>query len=128
MKKSSTAAVQSTRNFDQKLTIGLDLGDRSSWYCVLDETGAVVGAQISDFLRRVTAPGFTDVCDKAHFPLAVRALGFLLFAAAVNYALDAMAHASIGIAYFTTLKAASLPSSLAPPTRCLTSWPHGTGR
>jgi transposase len=26
----------------QKLTIGLDLGDRWSWYCVLDETGEVV--------------------------------------------------------------------------------------
>jgi transposase len=26
----------------QKLTIGLDLGDRSSWYCVLDEAGAIV--------------------------------------------------------------------------------------
>ena len=33
MKKSSTAVAQSKRNFDQKLTIGLDLGDRSSWYC-----------------------------------------------------------------------------------------------
>ena len=32
MKKSSTAVAQSKRNFDQKLTIGLDLGDRSSWY------------------------------------------------------------------------------------------------
>jgi transposase len=37
MKKGSTAAATSKRNFDQKLTIGLDLGDRSSWYCVLDE-------------------------------------------------------------------------------------------
>jgi len=27
---------------EQKLTIGLDLGDRSSWYCVLDETGSVL--------------------------------------------------------------------------------------
>lgn len=25
----------------QKLTIGLDLGDHHSWYCVLDETGKV---------------------------------------------------------------------------------------
>ncbi len=25
-----------------KLTSGLDLGDRSSWYCVLDETGEIV--------------------------------------------------------------------------------------
>ena len=43
MKKSSTAAATSKRNFERKLTIGLDLGDRSSWYCVLDEAGEVVG-------------------------------------------------------------------------------------
>jgi len=42
MKKLSTAAANEIRNFSQqKLTIGLDLGDRSSWYCVLDETGQV---------------------------------------------------------------------------------------
>ena len=45
MKKSSTAMAASNKNFDQKLTIGLDLGDRSSWYCVLDEAGEVVGEQ-----------------------------------------------------------------------------------
>src|SRR5450755_4470432 len=43
MKKISTAAVKQTRNISQqKLTIGFDLGDRSSWYCVLDETGNVL--------------------------------------------------------------------------------------
>jgi len=43
MKKISTAGVKQTKNFsDQKLTIGLDLGDRSSWYCVLDEAGEVL--------------------------------------------------------------------------------------
>src|SRR5580693_8890598 len=43
MKKISTAGARQTRNFpDQKRTIGLDLGDRSSWYCVLDEAGEVV--------------------------------------------------------------------------------------
>jgi len=42
MKKVSTATAKQSRNFpEQKLTIGLDLGDRSSWYCVLDETGSV---------------------------------------------------------------------------------------
>ena len=45
MKKGSTAAATSKRNFDQKLTIGLDLGDRSSWYCVLDEAGEVISEQ-----------------------------------------------------------------------------------
>jgi transposase len=43
MKKSSTAKAASNKNFERKLTIGLDLGDRSSWYCVLDEAGEVVG-------------------------------------------------------------------------------------
>src|SRR6201987_4392725 len=43
MKKGSTAAPKQSRNFSQqRLTIGLDLGDRSSWYCVLDEAGTIV--------------------------------------------------------------------------------------
>jgi transposase len=43
MKKVSTAAAKATRNFqDQKLTIGLDLGDRASWYCGLDERGELL--------------------------------------------------------------------------------------
>src|ERR1700704_3749641 len=43
MNKISTAAVKQNRTFSgQKLTIGLDLGDRSSWYCVLDEDGGVL--------------------------------------------------------------------------------------
>jgi hypothetical protein len=43
MKKVSTAAVKQSRDVsEQKLTIGLDLGDRSSWYCVLDAAGEVV--------------------------------------------------------------------------------------
>ena len=40
MKKVSTVATKQSRNFSQpKLTIGLDLGDRNSGYCVLDEGG-----------------------------------------------------------------------------------------
>ena len=46
MKKISTVGAKQakqTKNFaSQKLTIGLDLGDRSSWYCVLDGAGEVV--------------------------------------------------------------------------------------
>ena len=43
MKKISTVATKQIRNFSQpKLTIGLDLGDRSSWYCLLDEVGEVL--------------------------------------------------------------------------------------
>jgi transposase len=46
MKKVSTAAGKATKNFSQpKLTIGLDLGDRSSWYCLLDEVGEVLQEQ-----------------------------------------------------------------------------------
>src|ERR1700687_1524621 len=42
MKKISTVVAKQSKNFpEQKLTIGLDLGDRSSWYCVLDEAGEV---------------------------------------------------------------------------------------
>src|SRR5712692_6391804 len=43
MKKISTAAAEKIGKFaGHQLTIGLDLGDRSSWYCVLDERGEVV--------------------------------------------------------------------------------------
>ena len=46
MKKGSTTAVRQSRNLPQpKLTMWLDLGDRWSWYCVLDEAGNVVGEQ-----------------------------------------------------------------------------------
>ena len=42
MKKISTVAAKQSSNLSQpKLTIGLDLGDRSSWYCLLDERGEV---------------------------------------------------------------------------------------
>jgi len=40
MKKISTAVRNQGSNFSQPTwTIGLDLGDRNSWYCVLDEAG-----------------------------------------------------------------------------------------
>src|SRR6478609_1597364 len=46
MKKISTVAAQQSRTMsEQKLTVGLDLGDRSSWCCVLDEAGAIVRQQ-----------------------------------------------------------------------------------
>ena len=42
MKKVSTAATKQSRNISrQTLTVGLDLGDRNSWYCVLDEAGRI---------------------------------------------------------------------------------------
>ena len=43
MKKISTVATKGSRKISpQKLTVGLDLGDRSSWYCVLEEAGGVL--------------------------------------------------------------------------------------
>ena len=43
MKKVSIAATKQIRIFSTThLTIGLDLGDRSSWYCVLDGAGEVI--------------------------------------------------------------------------------------
>jgi transposase len=42
MKKVSTAVAKQSRNISrQRLTIGLDLGDRNSWYCVVDEAGRI---------------------------------------------------------------------------------------
>ena len=42
MKKVSTAATKQSKKISrQTLTVGLDLGDRNSWYCVLDEAGRI---------------------------------------------------------------------------------------
>jgi len=42
MKKVSIVTAAQSRNISQqKLTIGLDLGDRNSWYCVVDEAGQI---------------------------------------------------------------------------------------
>src|SRR6185503_730361 len=58
MKKGSTTlARQSRKNSQQKLTIGLDLGDRNSWYCVLDEAGHI---QLEQRVR-ATAKGLQDI-------------------------------------------------------------------
>ena len=59
MKKISTVAAKQMRNFSQhKLTIGLDLGDRSSWYCVLDEQGEVVLEQRLGTTPKAIKEGF----------------------------------------------------------------------
>src|SRR6266404_1335335 len=43
MKKISTVQTYKSEIFkDQKLTIGVDLGDRWSFYCVLDEAGKII--------------------------------------------------------------------------------------
>ncbi|PYU20763.1 MAG: hypothetical protein DMG32_21730 [Acidobacteria bacterium] len=44
MNKINTEAMGRIENFKgQKLTIGLDLGDRFSHYCILNESGEVIG-------------------------------------------------------------------------------------
>jgi len=46
MKKNSTVATKRKQNFsEKKLTIGMDLGDRFTYYCVLDEAGEVMVEQ-----------------------------------------------------------------------------------
>jgi transposase len=58
MKKVSTAVGKQSRNISQqKLTIGLDLGDRNSWYCVLDEAGQIQQEQ----RVRTTVNGLQEV-------------------------------------------------------------------
>jgi len=43
MKKISSVAKRGNEIFmEPKLTIGLDLGDRASHYCILDEAGNVI--------------------------------------------------------------------------------------
>ena len=59
MKKVSIAATRRSRNISrQTLTIGLDLGDRNSWYCVLDETGRI---QLEQRVR-TTVKALQEVC------------------------------------------------------------------
>jgi transposase len=58
MKKVSTvAAKRSKRISQQNLTVGLDLGDRNSWYCVLDEFGQIQREQ----RVRTNAAGLREV-------------------------------------------------------------------
>jgi len=62
MKKISTAATVRIENFkDHQLTIGLDVGDRFSHYCILNEAGEVIGERslpttpkgIDELFRRI---------------------------------------------------------------------------
>jgi hypothetical protein len=60
MKKPSTTALRRIRRLqDGQLTIGLDLGDRSSFYCVLNSAG-------------VTATGLLMEGQSTHPPVASR--------------------------------------------------------
>ena len=61
MKKISTVAANTNEIFKEaKLTIGLDLGDRSSHYCILDEAGEV----ILEHNFSTTPKGIHQVFDK----------------------------------------------------------------
>jgi hypothetical protein len=61
MKKISTVQTFSKEILKgQKLTIGLDLGDRWSFYCILDEAGKLILEQkVADDTGRDEA----DVCE-----------------------------------------------------------------
>jgi hypothetical protein len=78
MKKISTGAAKQIRNIsERKLTIGLDLGDRSSWYCVLNETGesmkGVARLPSGDVFNAVGDPTRRHVLDLlTHGELPVR--------------------------------------------------------
>ncbi len=66
MRKNSTVVKNGNKMFKQPaLTIGLDLGDRSSCYCILDEVGNVI-------LERsvpTTANGIRQAFGSAFFPI-----------------------------------------------------------
>jgi hypothetical protein len=65
MKKVSTATAKQSRNISQqKLTIGLDLGDRNTWYCVLDEAGQI---QLEQRVR-TSAKTLQEVFGEMHEP------------------------------------------------------------
>src|ERR1700745_85004 len=58
MKKVSTVAAKPGKKILQpKLTVGLDLGDRNSWYCVLEESGQIQREQ----RVRTNAKGLREV-------------------------------------------------------------------
>jgi transposase len=59
MKKVSTVATKQSRKISQqKLTVGLDLGDRTSWYSVLDEAGGVLLEQRVSTTPKALREGF----------------------------------------------------------------------
>src|SRR6476469_4174053 len=94
MKKVSTAAAKQSRNVLQSnLTIGLDLGDRSTRYCVLDEAGGIVLEQkVSTAAKGLQAafagmPGSRSALETGtHSPWVSRLLSALGHAVLVAHA------------------------------------------
>jgi protein-S-isoprenylcysteine O-methyltransferase Ste14 len=91
MEKSSTAAVVSMKNFSQKLTIGLDLGDRSSWYCVLDEAGNVIDEQKVGTTPKAMTERFAAMPRSRIGTSVFRLIGLLLIAVGLPILLDSFA-------------------------------------
>jgi transposase len=61
MKKNSTVATKRKKIFhEKKLTIGMDLGDRFTYYCILDEAGEVLVEQ----KMATTKQGITQVFSR----------------------------------------------------------------
>src|ERR1700692_1501099 len=59
MKKDSTVAIRQKQIFkEKKLTIGMDLGDRFTYYCILDEAGEVVAEQKLTTTKQAMKQGF----------------------------------------------------------------------
>jgi hypothetical protein len=77
MKKVSTTATMQSRkvSVQQKLTIGLDLGDRNSWYCVFSggccphwACSFPNNVEVSDGFREEVKRGEGDNCRQALLP------------------------------------------------------------
>ncbi len=67
MNKVSTVAAKRSRKIsEQKLTVGLDLGDRSSWYCVPDESGGVLLEQSVATSAKALARGVRQNAAQPH--------------------------------------------------------------
>jgi activator of 2-hydroxyglutaryl-CoA dehydratase len=59
LKKISTTKVKN-QAAKKKVTIGMDLGDRSSRYCLLDEEGVVIGEpnnEVGDKQKMINSTG-----------------------------------------------------------------------
>jgi predicted NBD/HSP70 family sugar kinase len=71
MKKLTTTMMQRTLNKqDGRLTIGLDLGDRSSFCCVLDEAGDVLLEQEVSTTPKALKEMFERLLSSTPFCLA----------------------------------------------------------
>src|SRR3984893_17789731 len=64
MKKNNTVKQSSKRAMDQKtgpITIGLDLGDKTSCYCALDSEGGAQAGMTRRYTRKAMAQKFSGI-------------------------------------------------------------------